>query len=320
MRTHDFSIRCWILAAGCAVAWGAANPPRTAVARVNGVAVTAGELETEVERLAPSAVPGHGKTANGPALRQKALDELIVRELAYQKAKQQKLTVPAAEMKATVAKIKGRYKSDRGFRDALKAEQIDEKEFLERVEKDLLLRKIYRLEVDDRSRVAGKEVDEYYRTHKARFVRPESVRLSHIWTKGDTPASRSKAQEAFNKIKSGTPFFDVAYRYSDDDRRVLGGDYGWVHRGQLTPEIEPLAFSAPAQTLVGPVLTASGWHVLRVEERHEQRQLTLAEVRGKIEESLHRDRLAQRRTEFVRSLKEHARIEYVPLAAARAGT
>ena len=45
--------------------------------------------------------------------------------------------------------------------------------------------------------------------------------------------------------------------------------------------------------------------------RRAERQLPLEEERRKIDETLRRERLAQRREEFTRRLRENARIEYV---------
>ena len=306
-----FSIWCLIAVTGSlSFLFGVPVELGTPVARVNGVPVTSGELDSEIDRLAPSSVAAHGKALDKGTLREKALDELIVRELAYQKAKEQRLSVPPAEINTTVERIKGHYKSNEGFREALEAEQISQQEFLKRIEKDLLLRKIYKREIDDKATITRDEVEEYYRKNKAKFVVPESIRLFQIWARA-TPSARSQIEEALARLKSGTPFFDVAYSYSDDDYRVLGGDYGWVHRGQLAPEVETLAFSAQPKTLVGPVQTSFGWHILRVDEHRAERQMPLAEARAKIRDTLHRERLAQKRAEFTSRLRENARIEYL---------
>jgi parvulin-like peptidyl-prolyl isomerase len=310
MQVPAFIIGCWILASGFATLAGVLPEPRMAVARVNGVAVTSGELDTEIDRLAPSSVTAHSKSTDKAAFQKKALEELIVRELAYQKAKQQKLTVPAAEINSTVAKIKGRYKGAGSFSKALAAEQITEQEFLERVEKDLLLRKIYKREIDDKAVITRSEADAYYRDHKAKFLEPESAWLLQVFVR-DSKEAKTKADEALAKLKSGTPFFDVAYTYSEDDYRVVGGDYGWVHLGQLSPEVEKLVFSAPPKKLVGPVHTSFGWHIVRVEQHRAERQVPLEEARPKIADSLHRQRLAQVREEFLKRLRENARIEYL---------
>jgi peptidyl-prolyl cis-trans isomerase C len=311
MQVSGFAIWCWIgAAAGLPLLAGVTPEPRMVVARVNGAAVTSGELDAEIDRLAPSSVTAHSKSTDKTALRKKALDELIIRELAYQKAKQQKLIVPAAEMNATVGKIKGRYKGAGSFNKALAAEQISEQEFLQRVEKDLLLRKIYKREIDDKAVITRSEADAYYRDHKAKFLEPESAWLLQVFVR-DSKEAKTKADEALAKLKSGTPFFDVAYTHSEDDYRVVGGDYGWVHLGQLSAEVEKLVFSAPPKKLVGPVHTSFGWHIVRVEEHRPERQVPLEEARPKITDSLRRERMARAREEFLKRLRENARIDYV---------
>jgi parvulin-like peptidyl-prolyl isomerase len=297
-------------AAGLQLLAGVLPEPQAPVARINGVAVTSGELDAEIDRLAPSSVTAHSKSTDQSALRKKALEELIVRELAYQKAKQQKLTASPVEMNAAVTRIKRRYKGAGSFNKALAAEQISEKEFLRRVEKDLLLRKIYKREVDDKAVITRAEADGYYRDHKGKFLEPESAWLLQVFVR-DSKDGESKVDEALAKLKSGTSFFDVAYTYSEDDYRVVGGDYGWVHLGQLSPEVEKLVFSAPPKKLLGPVHTSFGWHILRVEERRPARQLPLDEARPKITDSLYKERLARARVEFLKRLRENARIEYL---------
>ena len=84
-----------------------------------------------------------------------------------------------------------------------------------------------------------------------------------------------------------------------------------MHLGQLSPEVEKLVFSAPPKKLLGPVHTGFGWHILRVEERRPARQLPVDEARPKITDSLHRERLARAREEFLKRLRENARIEYL---------
>jgi parvulin-like peptidyl-prolyl isomerase len=127
----------------------------------------------------------------------------------------------------------------------------------------------------------------------------------------DSKEAKSKADEALAKLKSGAPFFDVAYTYSEDDYKVVGGDYGWVHLGQLSPEVEKLVFTAPPKKLVGPVHTSFGWHILQVAEHRPERQLTLEEASQRISDTLHRQRLAQAREDFLQRLRENARIEYL---------
>lgn len=289
--------------------------PATPVALVNSVPITSGELQEEVDRLLPPTVShGHTDEQQNAKFRKEALDELVVRELAYQKAKAMRLQADADELNAVVAKIKGRYKTEQNFQEALRAEGISQQEFTRRIEKDLLLRKIYKQGIDEKTAVGDAELKDYYDNNKARFVRPETIHLMHIVVKAnakDPNVAKKKINEAIRKIKSGQPFDVVAYKYSEDDYRVLGGDYGTVHRGQLAPELEAKAFRAQLKTIVGPFQSSFGWHILRIENREAERQMKFDEVKDRIAATLRQKRLDQVKSEFVRELKSSAKVQYL---------
>lgn len=288
--------------------------PRTPVAKVNEVPITAGELEEELNRILISpAAHGGMNPEKKDRLRKTALEELIIRELAYQKAKAMGLKIDENELLATIKKIRRRFRTEESFQEALKAEGIMEKEFEHRIEKDLLLRKIHRIEIEDKAQVREEDVRKYYEENKAKFVVPESVRLRMIVVKIEAnkeAEAKNKIDYIYEKLKAGEGFYDMAYRFSEDDYRVLGGDYGWVHRGQLVPELEKIAFDAKTNELTGPFRTSYGWHIIKVENKQPRRQLKYEEVKEKIKNDLYRKRLNQRRLEFMNGLKATAKIEY----------
>ena len=289
--------------------------PADAVAVVNGVAITASDLDQELNNLliSPSA---HGalKQEQKDAPRKAALEELIVRQLAYQHAQRIGLRVTASEIAATVKKIKRRYQTEKQFREALKVEELSEQEFEQRIEKDLMLRKIAKIELDDKSRVSDSESRAYYEQNKGKFVVPESIRLFRIVIKivpGKEAEAKQKIDEIYSKLKAGADFGETAYKSSEDDYRVKSGDYGTIHRGQLPVDLEAKVFAVKPGELSAPFETNDGWQVIRVENRQVERQLRYAEVREKIKSGLREQRQRQRRLEFIASLKAEAKIEYL---------
>jgi peptidyl-prolyl cis-trans isomerase C len=82
-------------------------------------------------------------------------------------------------------------------------------------------------------RPTRKEVAFYYKTHRSQFHVPEQVHVFHIVKNLDGTVDRETAlslmQKALDEIASGTPFANVADRYSDCAGN--GGDLGWVERG-----------------------------------------------------------------------------------------
>ena len=69
------------------------------------------------------------------------------------------------------------------------------------------------------------------------------------------------------EIESGAAFADVAKRESSCPSGQQGGDLGTFHPGQMVPEFDQVVFSADINTLVGPVQTQFGYHLIEVTKR-----------------------------------------------------
>lgn len=129
------------------------------------------------------------------------------------------------------------------------------------------------------------------------FHRPEQVRARHILFRGEDALSR--AQVARSRLDQGEDFVEIAREVSDDPAtRELGGDLGFIPRGVMKPPFEEAAFGAEPATVVGPVATDEGQHLIRIEERQAAIDRSLEEV----SELLARDLLvADRATDAARS-------------------
>ena len=62
-------------------------------------------------------------------------------------------------------------------------------------------------------------------------------------------------------------FAKLATSSSDAGTKAKGGDLGEVARGELLPDLDKAVFNATAGTVLGPIETKSGWHILKVENR-----------------------------------------------------
>ncbi|HIP80940.1 MAG TPA: peptidylprolyl isomerase [Leucothrix mucor] len=74
--------------------------------------------------------------------------------------------------------------------------------------------------------------------------------------------------EALKKeIEGGANFADVAKKNSSCPSSASGGDLGSFGPGQMVPEFDKVVFSAPLNTVQGPVKTQFGYHLLEVTSR-----------------------------------------------------
>lgn len=76
------------------------------------------------------------------------------------------------------------------------------------------------------------------------------------------------AFELFHAIQAGKNCFaEVAYQYIEDKNlRRCGGYRGILHYGELLPEIAAVVIAANPPQLLKPILTATGVHLIMVEE------------------------------------------------------
>ena len=92
-------------------------------------------------------------------------------------------------------------------------------------------------------------------------------------------AAENCAQTAMIRLANGEKFEAVARSLSDDlASSQRGGDVGWTFLRSLTPNYAAAAHDAELNTVIGPVETEFGFHVLEVLER-EMRPLSDEEYR-----------------------------------------
>ena len=70
-----------------------------------------------------------------------------------------------------------------------------------------------------------------------------------------------------SRIESGEDFGVLAREYSSCPSKAQGGDLGQFGPGMMVKEFDEVVFSAPVNTVQGPVKTRFGYHLLEVTQR-----------------------------------------------------
>ena len=79
--------------------------------------------------------------------------------------------------------------------------------------------------------------------------------------------SEEICQELKTEIEQGADFAEVAKQNSSCPSSAQGGDLGEFGPGMMVPEFDAVVFSAPLNTVQGPVKTQFGYHLLLVTSR-----------------------------------------------------
>ena len=135
-----------------------------------------------------------------------------------------------------------------------------------------------------------------YNNRLDEFEKGETRTLDYIvWkkdpSKNDSILVKEEAFELKSKIDAGEDFAELANIYTDDPSNQVnpdsgkGGDLGFFGKGQMVPAFEEAAFSAKPNEVVGPVLSAFGYHIIKVLEKKneaEEEQVHAAHILLKI--------------------------------------
>jgi peptidyl-prolyl cis-trans isomerase D len=139
------------------------------------------------------------------------------------------------------------------------------------------------------------EIATYYEENRTtQFTQPLELRARHILIKAGQDAdeatraeARKQAEEIEKQLRDGADFAKLAREKSQDEGSAKsGGDLGFFGKGRMVKPFEEAALAlAPGETS-GVVETPFGFHVIRVEEKREEREKPLDEVREEVVKAL----------------------------------
>jgi peptidyl-prolyl cis-trans isomerase C len=286
-------------------------------ATVNGIAIPVRELEDAVHYLQqrPKA-PGQTAPNDAAALRVRALDTLIDRELLFQASQKQQMAVDPAEIEKRLAALRNRYPDNKAFAAALAKVNLTPEKMRQRIEQALAIQQLIKAEIDPQLVIPEEETRAFYEAHKTNFDVPEQVQARHILVKvaqdaneADKQKARQRIAEIQDKIAAGEDFAELAKTYSDGPSAVKGGDLGYFRRGKMVPSFDEAAFGLDAGEVSGLVETRFGYHLIKVTDRRAAGVIPFHEARPGIEAHLKQQLTPGLVDQLVQRLRDQATIE-----------
>ena len=134
----------------------------------------------------------------------------------------------------------------------------------------------YKIEV---LHVTEKAIDQdFYNENISEYDQPELRYLKYVkWpiisNATDSLRVKLEAEDLIFRLNDGEDFALLANTYtqdpsnSADPQNLKGGDLGWFNKGQLLPEFEIASFEAEKGSIVGPILTQYGYHIIKVNDK-----------------------------------------------------
>jgi len=288
------------------------------IAEVNGISISNEAYERELSFFLEQAAR-EGRQVPDTMLakvKEDILDNLIDREVLYQKSQKEGIKIGAQAVTDQLATIKKRFPSDAEFKKALDQMKLSESDIKSQIEKDMAIRELIDKQVAQKVVITDAQTKSYYDENPNMFEQPEQVKASHILIKVETDASETDKAKARieivkiqKKLQNGEDFATLAKEFSQGPSSAKGGDLGFFRRGQMVKPFEDAAFALKPNEVSDVVETRFGYHLIKVTERKTAQTIAYADVKDRLSQHLKKQEVEKEAGQYIDKLRQEAEIE-----------
>ncbi|MBL9153074.1 MAG: peptidylprolyl isomerase [Verrucomicrobiales bacterium] len=332
MKKSQFSL----LAAGLILAAPAMTPAQDAAPRelpspvppgqkvlltVDGTPITEGDVrDLFVARFARQfqQMPPEQQQMLQPQLEERIMSELISKTLLLNAANKDGYKASTEDVDKSLKEIAANLPEGATIEQFATSAGMTVDKVRQQIGDDMKIRQLIDKVTGEVAKPEDAEVKKYFDEHPDEFKQAEAVHASHILvsTQGITDeaelAKKKAAAEGLRAQlieKKGENFADLAKAHSDCPSKAQGGDLGEFGRGQMVPEFEKAAFAQEIGAVGEMVQTQFGWHIIKVTEKKEAKQLAYADVKTELTENIHDERKGEKIQTYLQDLRGKAKIE-----------
>ncbi len=233
-----------------------------------------------------------------------ALDDLITRRLILQEGKKLGLSVSESDIDDEIDLIilENFMGIEDQFYELLEQHGVTIEAVRNDAKVNLMARKIALSQIE----ISDAELEAYFIENQSFFDIPDEVDARHILV--DT---EEEALEVIKLLNEGADFAELANERSEDPgSKGNGGNLGFFKPGEMLPEFDEVAFSMELGEISQPVETWYGFHVIELLDRKSGREVTFADVKEQVHETMVEDELYGLINEIITRLRAEANIIY----------
>ncbi len=250
------------------------------IARVDGVGITRLQLVNTVNKLLPSSAYHKSiPERRYEKTQKKALEQLIMQELVYKSAKEQKLDhADSKEIDSMIKDIKKKLNEGDTLKKVLKRSAMTMEELREYFKQSIVVKAMGKKKREEFLAQASAIVNDgymldYYNENPEKFKIPRQLRLRNLLIKADPSggqrawnAAKKKALALAERARGGEDFAELVNQHSEALDAASGGDMGWSHGGNILEELDYAASKLKKGDISGPVRTIYGYHLIKLED------------------------------------------------------
>ncbi len=257
---------------------------------VNQELVTAGEVESRIQRAQAEASRSGVKLPADAELRRQALDTLIDERAIVTAARDSGMKVDEFEVDRAVQNIAQQNQLTLDvLRDRLRAEGMDYGRFRANLRDQIMIERLREREVYQRIKISDEEVDRFLAERRSAAQADAETNIAQILVtvaEGLSPtalaARRKIAEDALARVRGGEDFAKVAAELSEDANRAKGGEIGMKPASRL-PDlfVDAVKGLKTGQIASELVRSGAGFHVLKLVARKDVNGGSVTQTRAR---------------------------------------
>jgi peptidyl-prolyl cis-trans isomerase SurA len=244
------------------------------VAIVNDGVVLNSDLDAQVDSVSERLRQQKLELPPQNVLRQQVLERLVLQEIQMQRATHAGVKVSDEMLNSAlqdVAKRNGITLTQ--LPEALAHQGVDYAEYREEIRKEMMLQMLRQRDVLQHISVTPREIDQFIEKQAKAPSERNEYNVSHILiavgqeaSPAQQDAAGKRAQEVYERARSGEDFAKLAVAYSNSQTALEGGALGWRKGSELPTFLsETIARLKPGE-VSEPMRTPTGYHIIRLNE------------------------------------------------------
>ena len=215
-------------------------------------------------------------------IRSQMLDKMEDEKLQLQEAVKKHITVSPVEVDKSINGLLAQnHLTIEQLRTVLNNAGASELALRSQITAQIAWQKTVQDEYSDRINITTAQIDAEFQRYADGANKPHFL-VGEIFLPVSSPEKDAgvlaNAQNIENQIAAGAPFQVIAHQFSQNPAAAQGGSIGWVHEGQLAPELNAALVKMTPNTVSPPVRSAGGYYILQLQARQEPVGTKIADV------------------------------------------
>lgn len=235
-------------------------------------------LESEIEGLVAqvkrNAIANNQTLPSDRALRTQAIERLVTDSLQTQMAERMGIQISDPQLDQTISGIAANNNlSMEDFRALIARDGIPFEVYREDIRKEMITGEVRRANVRRRIYITPQEVDNLVKLIDQQGADQAEYHIGHILigfppqpNDEDIEQAKGTADKVLELLEGGSDFTRIAIASSSGAKALDGGDLGWMNINAMPTLFAEAVEGKDKETLVGPIRSGAGFHILKVKD------------------------------------------------------